>query len=350
MKKLPEDVILSLEKDPELLAHAKLYVFADRFNVQTLKSLAWKNIQREMDIILEATAPGVKNREGDHRTSELNTVWLGSQIFDEAFVKDLMDLISYCCENFPCVGSKQANDLPELSDTPVWLRDEHAVATIPKRGGRGVSMNSPPKHFKQPLLDYLVKFCAWQWDLLQQHAPFTQFIFDPNTNIEFRSVFFANLLPSNIPPNRTNHSLRELQEGHPLSRYCTDCGQICIPNISCPTCRWDTVEFSASETFTKEYEGLMKSQLRALPVPTSPRMRAGGRAGPWKPHPSGLPAQYMCHMPSKICSATGTWQNLKESMLICRFCRTIPGTLVEWEYSGGGEMVVPRRGDEFLVS
>jgi len=209
MKKLPKDIILGLANDPELLAHAKLYVFADRFNVQALKSLAWKKLERELDIILEATALEIKNDIGYYSSSEPNTTWHRWGIFDKAIAKDLTDLISYCCENLPCAGSKaEASDLLVSNGQDVWILDDvTSTSTRRARGGNrdgNVSMNPLPTHLNQPLLDYLVKFCAWQWDLLQKHETFTMFILDPNTDIEFRSVFFANLLPSNVPPNRTN--------------------------------------------------------------------------------------------------------------------------------------------------
>ena len=184
MIKLPEGVRLSLAKDPELLAHAKLYVFADRFNILALKTLAWKNLECEL---VEAIAPVIKNFKGYQSNTEPAR---RKRKICEALAKDLIDLISYCCENLLCVGDLQDKILRIVTQ----LRDG------------SVSKSLLPAH---PLLDYIAKYCAWQWDLLQHHEAFIMFIFDLDTKIKFRTVF-TNLLPTNVRPNRANYSPREL--------------------------------------------------------------------------------------------------------------------------------------------
>jgi len=45
-------------------------------------------------------------------------------------------------------------------------------------------------------------------------------------------------------------------------------------------------------------------------------------------------------MPDEICKVGGRWKELKESMLVCKFCGK--KSLTEWEYDEEKKSVVPK--------
>ncbi|KAF8455599.1 hypothetical protein BDZ91DRAFT_852753 [Kalaharituber pfeilii] len=148
--------------DAELMAHVKLYVFGDRFNIRELRDLA---------LCLVA---GILGKIGGSNNG-----------FSDRAVTDFIQASAYALANLPLTT------LQEPCSYEPWNEDLTPEEQPTKSS---FSVRRPPVDPMEHLLAYLVRFTAWVWESFRQNEALMNFLLYDAPS-EFRTEVFANLTP-----------------------------------------------------------------------------------------------------------------------------------------------------------
>ncbi|KAI5805660.1 hypothetical protein DFH27DRAFT_600130 [Peziza echinospora] len=182
-----------------LLAHIKVYVLADRFNVKALKTLAYSK------------ATSLLVQVGEVKKDQLTAI------------SSILYAMRYAFENLP---SRGMFDNVHLIPSPI----------------SEVSENNTQSKSQDNILLYLGQYAAWVLDALKPQRDFRQLIED---NVEFaKAVLCHSLQAPGSPWNPIGPEATMLAaNNHPLRRKCgsninedVECGHEGIAIVQCSSC------------------------------------------------------------------------------------------------------------------